>query len=251
MAVVDQSEELAEAEPMAVDSGPRWSLGGRGPSSTAKLIVGALAVVGVLVWAVFEEKIRATIIAVVVAVVGSAGVWIAANLLFNQVRSRWERFNVIAFACIGALVGILIHGNQLTVGSGEGLLPWVIGPIVGAAVLGATGYALAITDDPARRLTIGLAAGIGSGVLVGLLIREEYHPELDPVATVAYTAVFAAIGAGLGAWRGRPWLGGALIGAAVGWLLGAWGGADLGDGSIATSLVAAVVLGALVGVRGP
>ncbi|MEO1061288.1 MAG: sugar ABC transporter permease [Actinomycetota bacterium] len=247
MVAIDQDEELAEASP--ADGSGGGILGGRGPESTVKLVVGALVLVGLLIWAVLEEKIRSTIITVVVAVVASAGLWVGANLLFNEARDRWDRFNAIAFAVIGAVIGILIHGNQLTIGSGEGFLPWVLGPLVGAGLLGAIGVALAVTDDPSRRLTIGLGGGAVAGLLVGLLMREEYHPGLDPVATIVYTAIVGGLFAGLSVLRGRPPLGNALIGLALGWLLGAWGGADLGDGSIATSVIAALVPALLLGAR--
>ena len=38
-----------------------------------------------------------------------------------------------------SILGILLHGNLLTLGSGDGFLPWVIGPLVGAAALGHDG----------------------------------------------------------------------------------------------------------------
>ena len=83
-----------------------------------------------------------------------------------------------------------------------------------------------------------------------MLIRSEYHPGLDPVAIVVYTLVLAAIGAGLSLLRKHDVTGGAhdrrrdrLV------AIGAWGGADLGDGSIVTSIIASLVPALLVGVR--
>ncbi|MEM9033785.1 MAG: sugar ABC transporter permease [Actinomycetota bacterium] len=248
MVAVDQSEELAPDE-LPPPSGGASRLAGRSPGSTAKIAGGVVAVVGLLIWAIVEEKIRSTVITVVVAVLASAGLWVGANLLFNEVRSSWERFNAIAFGLLGALAGILIHGNELTLGSGGGFLPWLLGPIVGAAIGGGVGVALAVTEEPARRLQIGLAGGIVAGLLVGLLMREEYHPGLDPLATILYTLVLGGIGAGISVLRGRPPISGGLIGLAIGWLLGAWGGADLGDGSIATSLIAALIPAVLIGAR--
>ena len=49
-------------------------------------IVGAL--VGALVLAVLFGKVRSTVITVGIAVAGCAGIWIGANLLFDQARDR-------------------------------------------------------------------------------------------------------------------------------------------------------------------
>ena len=96
---------------------------------------------------------------------------------------------------------------------------------------------------------IALGGSAAIGVVIGLVIRDTYHPGLDPLPIVVYTLVLAGIGAGLSMLRKHPPLNGALIGGALGWILGAWGGADLGDGSIGTSLIAALVPALLIGAR--
>ena len=209
----------------------------RTTSDYLKIVGGVVGVVGLIYWAIVEEKIRGTLVTVVIAVGASAGLWIGANLLFNTVRSQWRLFNTIAFATAGALTGILLHGNHVTVGSGEGFLTWVLGPLVGAVAFGAVGLLLARTDDPGQRRIIALAGSAVIGVGIGALIRDAYQPGLDPVAIVVYTAVVAAIGAGISLLLKHPPLQGVLLGAAIGWVLGAWGGADLGDGSPVTSIV--------------
>lgn len=205
--------------------------------------------IGVIVWSVFEAKIRTTLTTVIVAVGVSAGIWVAANLLFNQVRYEWVRFSTISAASLGAVFGIIMHGNRLTVGSGEGFFVWILGPLIGAIAFGAIGVGLAQTDDPPRRQMIGLGSGAAIGVAIGLLLREEYHPGIDWVATIAYTVVVAAIGVGISRLRSKPPVSGALLGGALGWVLGAWGGADLGDGSTGTAILAAVVPALMVGAR--
>ena len=214
-----------------------------------KIGVGVVAVLGFIFWAFVEPKIRSTALTVVIAVGASAGIWIGANLLFNQVRSRWAMYNAIAFAAVGALFGIILHGNLVTVGSGTGFLTWVVGPLAGAAGFGAIGVGLAINDDPRQRQLISIGGFAIIGVVVGLVIRDTYHPGFDPAALVGYTVVVGLIGAGLSLLLKHPPLRGALIGGAIGWILGAWGGADLGDGSIATSVIAALVPALLIGVR--
>ncbi len=206
-------------------------------------------IIGLLYWAVVEEKIRSTLITVVITVVASAGLWIAANVLFDQVRSRWATFNAIAFGLLGAVLGVLLHGNGITVGSGSGFLPWVIGPLVGAAVLGTLGYVMTRTQDANQRLMIATGTGLAAGILIAVAVREQFQPGLDFVAIVVYTAILAAIGAGISILLKHSPVGGAMIGAAIGWIVGAWGGADLGDGSLVESLVATVVPATLLGAR--
>ncbi len=205
--------------------------------------------IGLVAWAVVEDKIRTTLVTVVVAVAASAGLWIGANLLFNQVRERWRVFNGIGWGAIGFTLGVILHGNQVTLGSGGGFFVWVIGPLAGFAALGALGYALSGIDDPGPRRIVSLAGAGTIGVAIGLLIREEYHPGLDPVAMIAYTVVLAAVGAGLDKLRKRPPLKGALTGGSLGAVIGFWGTADLGDGTIATAVIACLVPAALIGLR--
>jgi ABC-type sugar transport system permease subunit len=208
-----------------------------------------LVAIGLVIWSFFEDKVRSTLITVIVAVGGSAALWIGANLLFNQVRDHWARFNVIAFAILGAVGGIVLHGNLITVGSGEGFLTWVLGPVLGAVSLGGLAVALAVTNDPDQRRLIAIGGATLIGLAISLLIRGAYQPELDGVAIVGYTALAAGIGAALSALRTRSPLHGALTGAAIGWVLGAWGGAELGGGNTATSIIATLIPAVIIGGR--
>ncbi|MEO1059376.1 MAG: hypothetical protein AAFY28_20920, partial [Actinomycetota bacterium] len=215
----------------------------------ASRIALGLLVAGLIIWSFFEPKIRSTVITVVVAVGASGALWVGANLLFNQVRNRWALFNATAYAILGFLLGVVLHGNLITIGSGEGFLTWIVGPLVGAAAFGGIGYVLSTTDDPQQRRLIAVGSSAVIGVVVGLLIREQYHPEFDALAIALYTAGGIAIGAAISALRKRPWFEGALTVGALGWLLGAWGGADLGGGNVATSIIAALVPCLMLGVR--
>ena len=107
-----------------------------------------MPLVGVLVLAVLFDKVRSTIITVVIAVGACAAIWIGANLLFDQARDRWQRFNTLWFGVLGALLAIVLHGNGLTLGSGGGVWSWLLGPLVGGAAFGAVGFLLAQTEDP-------------------------------------------------------------------------------------------------------
>jgi ABC-type sugar transport system permease subunit len=207
------------------------------------------ALIGALVLAILFGKVRTTIITVVVAVTFCAAIWIGANLLFDQARDHWVRFNTLRFASFGVLLGIVLHGNLLTHGSGEGFLAWIVGPVIGAVTVGAIGFALSQTDDVKRRRAISIGGFAAIGIAIGLLLREDFQPGVDWVATLVYTAVVGLIGAGLAVLVKRPWHRGALVGAAAGWVLGYWGGADPGEGSVTTALVGAVVPALLIGVR--
>ncbi len=201
------------------------------------------------------SKVISTLITVVIAVLGSAAIWIGANLLFNQVRRRWNLFNAIAYGVAGFIGGAIISGNRSIAGSGEGdnnltqFASWVWFPLLTAGVAAAVGLLLSMRDDLATRLAIG-AGGFGAvGLLIGILLRSEYHPELSVVALIGWTAALAAVGAGLSIVRGRPPLHGALIGAAIGWLVGAFGAPDLGTGNAGWAIVASIVPLAALGAR--
>ena len=144
-----------------------------------------------IVLAILSDKVRSTIITVVVAVAACAAIWIGANLLFDQARGRWQRFNTLRFAALGALLGIVLHGDGLTIGSEGGPLTWILGPLVGGVAFGAVGFLLAQTDDPQRRRIISIGGFGAIGVGIGLILREEYYPGVDWLTTAIYTAVVA------------------------------------------------------------
>ena len=93
--------------------------------------LGFVVVLGLIYWAFVEPKIRTTVTTVLIAVGASAGLWIGANFLFDLVRPKWLTFSTIVFGIVGAVVGVLLHGNLITIGSGTGFLTWVVGPLAG------------------------------------------------------------------------------------------------------------------------
>lgn len=194
-----------------------------------------------------------TLLTVVVAVGVSAGIWILANLVFNQARGRWRLFNALCFAAIGLILGVALSGNRLTTGSPTYEEGWFLSfiwlPVASMVVFAVIGGLLEQTDDPRSRGVIAAGAGVAVGVAAGLLIREQYHPALDIVPIVLYTAIGAGIGAGLNVLRKKAPTTGLLTGGALGFLVGAWGGAELGDGSVVEAVIACVVPAAALGVR--
>lgn len=159
------------------------------------------------------------------------------------------RLVMLAFAVVGGALGVVVHGNGITVGSRGGFVSWMLGPVVGAAAAACVGHLLATVGEPRRRRVAAIGASATIGLAIGLLIREEYHPRLDPPAIVVATVAFAAVGAGVAARRRRRLLEGALTGGVVGWLLGAWGSADLGGGTIASSIIACLLPALAIGLR--
>ena len=93
-----------------------------------------------------------TLLTVIIAVGASGALWIAANLVFNQVRGNWRRFTAIAFGVIGFVVGVLVHGNRVTVGSEGGFFQWVWLPLLLALGFAAMAIALDLSADGRRRL---------------------------------------------------------------------------------------------------
>jgi alpha-glucoside transport system permease protein len=194
-------------------------------------------------------KVISTLITVVVAVGASAAIWVGANVVFNQVRHHWARFNGIAMGAVGFIVGVMLSGNRVTRGSEGGLLEWIWLPLVLAVALAVIAVVLASIDNPGQRLAIGIGAFALLGLGIGFLILPEYRPELEVIALVGWTAAGVAIGAGVDLLRKRPVVNGPLVGAALGFFTGAWGASDLGNGSLAEALIGATVPAALIGVR--
>ncbi len=194
-------------------------------------------------------KVVSTIVLVVVAVAVSGGLWVSANLLFNQVRDRWRLFNVLVFALGGFLVVAMLHGNGILRFSNDGFLDWIWPPLLATIGAGVLGGVLSSLDDPRQRLLLA-AAGIGAlGAGLGALVEEASRPALEILPIVAWTAGGVAVGAGIAQLRRRAPLGGALVGGAIGWIAGAWGAAELGTGSIVESVIAMTVPAVAVGLR--
>lgn len=199
------------------------------------------------------SKFLTTLLTVVIAVGASAGIWILANIVFNQARGRWRLFNALCFAAGGLILGVLLAGNRLTIGSPTadegGFVSFIWLPLIAMVAFALLGGVLEQVDDARQRLVIGTVAGVAVGVAIGLLIREQYYPALDVVPIAVYTAIGVALGAGIGMLRKRPPLTGALTVGALGFAVGAWGGADLGDGSVVEAIIATAVPTTALGLR--
>ena len=127
-----------------------------------------------------------------VAVGASAALWIGANLLFNQVRTSWTRFNALAGYAIGFLLLLLLQGNRLLKPHGPGSdsitglgeVLWT--PVLGALIFSALAVILANNDDRTQRLWIASGSGLVLGGFIGIRLAEHARPRVGDLAAVAF-----------------------------------------------------------------
>lgn len=249
---------IAALVPAALVAVMLWRAGQRDAWTTRLGVAGAVvgAVLGVLAgigvgWTLGGDTGRklAKTLGLVLAAVGiSGGIWVAANLIFNQARHHWLRFSVLSYAVLGLLAGVLLSGNRITSGSEGGFWQWVWLPLLLAAAFAVWAAVRSATSGSVRQV-VSIGGALATGLLISVLVRERYLPELDHVKLVVLVVVVGGLGAGLSVLRRRDPVDGALVGMAIGWALGGWGGADLGDGDRIGALVATLVPAALVGLR--
>ncbi len=197
-------------------------------------------------------KVIDTLILIVLAVGISAAVWVGANMLFDQVRERWTRFNALA-AFIAGFVGLLIlQGNRLLRPhgfDGDGIVTLLWAPLLGGLIIAGIGTYMAGVDEAKQRLMIGVGSGTVIGALIGARLVSSSQPELEPLGLIISTVVFAGLAAGIAQLRGNHPRTALLWGASIGWLIGAFGIPDLGGGSQAEAVIGGIVPGALIGYR--
>ena len=275
MTVIDEAERDGRiAQPAATPAPPEREP--RGGGFYAQRIFAGIAILFALFLLVTEQKARSTLVTVVVAVTASAAIWIGANLLFNQVRNHWQRFNALLYFSVTLVITSILSGNRVignlpaddpvtkfvnrTVNgirpgtlTTEGFLPefiaWIWMPLVLSIGAGIVGFFLSRTDGLVPRLVIG-AGGLGLlGVVAGASFNYLARPELEPVALIGWTALGAGIAAALGTFRKQELIRPSLLGAAIGWTIGAFGAPDVGGGPTGWTVVAVAVPPAIIGVR--
>jgi ABC-type sugar transport system permease subunit len=226
--------------------------------SPARKLAGriAMGIIGVsLIYGfIFVPKIRSTIILAVAAVAITGGVWIGANLLFDQATKRWAAFNAARFGLTAFAITGIISGNRLTNDGGDGgffndLVNWIWLPLLIGGILAAVGFVLSGLTESTQRIGLGVVGFGVAGAIIGALLQESVRPETDIVVTLIWTAAFAALGAGISVLRQHPPLGGAMNGGAIGWLVGSFGAVDLGTGSVGWAVVASAIPAAVIGAR--
>ena len=232
-----------------------------GPASKTRravaLVVG-IALGALSLWGVFAvEKLETTARGVVVSILASALIFIAANKLFDLPPDRWSVFTTLVGAGGAFVVFALLWGNRAI---DDPVLRTVVGTLVGAVA----GYLLGTVQERWARLAIGIGAGGALGalaasgmrkvVLVFELERGTFElwpvlPLLDYGAVAIATLVGAAIGILLWQLRGRrtPPARPLILGATLGFFVGGWLLPSLGSGSKTDALVAAMGVGVGVG----
>ena len=205
------------------------------------------------------QKLISTILGVIVAVGAFTGLWVGANLIFNQATRDFKRFSALAGAVVGLVFMTIIDGNRLVTSIGvrpdtwewSALHVYLFWPVVGAALGAAVGWVLATLDDPKQRLGFGIAAGVGIGLLIAFILKSRYQLAMRTSPLIIYPLALAAAGAGLNLVRKRNVLNGAITGAFLGWVYGSFGGAfqAVPQANLTETIIASAVAGGLVGAR--
>ena len=209
------------------------------------------------------EKSETTARGVVVSILGSAIIFIAANKLFDLAPDRWSLFTTLIGAAGAFVVYALLWGNRAI---DDPVLRTVIATLVGALA----GYLLGTVHHRWTRLAIGIGAGGALGALAASGMRkvilvfelEQGTFELWPVlpyidygVLVGGTLVGAVVGLLLWQMRGRrnPPVRPLLLGATIGFLFGGWLLPSLGSGTKTDALIASIGVGvgfgALIGLK--
>jgi ABC-type sugar transport system permease subunit len=270
-------EETAAAVPAAPSAPiPKRFHEERRPSrftfgSVTRLIV-FVALAAFLLYYVGPPDIAQTTLKVAFAVVVSAGLWVGANLLFDQAYDHWTRFNTIIGVTLGFVGYWVAEANGLLRSlfdkkvhfAGQGVFDDITGwhtqplaingllwALIGGAALGLVMFLLSAPRHGLARFPLAILGFTAFGFLTAYAFDESAWPELD------WTKLWVCVGAGvvvfglLGLWRqGRAVAPLSVItGAGVGWFVGAWGGADIGAGNFLGVAYATVVPAAIIGAR--
>ena len=235
-------------------------------SRTRRVVAVAIGVVlgAATLWGVLAvEKLETTARGVVVSILASAVIFIAANRLFDLAPDRWSVFTTVVGGGGAFVAFALLWGNRAI---DDPVLRTVIATLLGAVA----GYLLGTVHHRWARLAIGIGAGgilgalAASGmrrvILVFELEQGEFElwpvlPYIDYGVLVGATLVGAVIGLLLWQVRGRrnPPVRPLLLGATIGFLFGGWLLPSLGSGTKTDALIASigvgVGIGALIGLK--
>jgi ABC-type sugar transport system permease subunit len=203
---------------------------------------------------IFTPKVRSTVILAVAAVGITGGLWVGANLLFDQATKRWAAFNAARFGLSAFAVTGIISGNRLTNDGGDGgffanLTNWIWLPLVIGAIVAAVGFVLSGLTNNTQRIGLGTVGFGVAGAIIGALLVPSVRPDIDIIATLGWAVGVAALGAAISSVRKHPPARGAMVGSAFGWTIGAFGVPDLGSGSIGWAIFATAVPAAIIGAR--
>ena len=229
-------------------------------SRTRRIIAVVVGVaLGALTWwgITAVDKLETTATGVVVSILASGLIFVAANKLFDLAPERWPVFTTLVGATVSFTGFAMLWGNRVIDGP---VLRTVIATVVGAVA----GYLLGTVQHKWARLAIGIGAGGVLGVLAVSGMRKvgvNFDPEqgdfvvwpilpyIDYGVLAGATLLGAAVGLLLWQARGRrnPLVRSLLLGGTIGFLFGGWLLPSLGSVTKTDAFVAAVGMGVGVG----
>lgn len=199
------------------------------------------------------EKVVSTLLGVVIAIGGSAVIFVGANKWFDQARAGWSRFGAITGGIIGAVLAAILIGNRLlawrTSGAEDASDLSALLVVLFAVLFALVGVTLATSSDRNRRLIAGAGGGLVIGLTMAAFIRATVWPAMEIVPLIGWPVGLAVVGAALAVVRKKSVMRGALSGATVGWFCGAFLAPALGGGTRAEALMGLAVLGLGAGLR--
>ena len=209
------------------------------------------------------EKLETTARGVVVSILASAVIFIAANKLFDLAPDRWSTYTTVVGAGGTLVVYALLWGNRAI---DDPVLRTVIATLLGAVA----GYLLGTVHHRWARLAIGIGAGAALGALAASGMRKvilvfeldqgtfelwPVLPYIDYGVLAGATLVGAVVGLLLWQVRGRrnPLVRPLILGATIGFVFGGWLLPSLGSGTKTDALIASIGVGvgfgALIGLK--
>ena len=179
---------------------------------------------------------------ILIAVIIGAGLGRAAGIVRDN-PMPWQYGGLIVGVVAGFLWGVFF-AERIPVDTAISLL-WT--PLIGAALTALLGVALSKLDQPLR-LGVGVLGGAGIGLMAGGLAFSSVVPRIQVTHAIIWPLALGVVGAGISRFRGRPFLGGALVGALIGWIIGVFVMTNAG-GPRLEAFSAFGVAGALAGAR--
>jgi len=199
------------------------------------------------------EKIVSTLIGVVIAIGGSAALFIGANKWFDQAHVRWSRFGAITGGVVGVVLSGILVGNRIlqwrtSAAEDATDLSWVLVLLFGV-LFAAWGVGLTTSTGRNRRLMVGAGGGLVVAVAMGAFMRPLAWPAMQILPLIGWPVGLGVVGTALAAARKRDLVKASLTGATIGWFFGAFLAPSLGGGTVAEAIMGLAVLGVGVGAR--
>jgi alpha-glucoside transport system permease protein len=205
-----------------------------------------------------EERIIGTVIGVVVAIVGSAIIFIGANKWFDQAGRHWKWFGAITGGVIGGVASTVLLGNRViawkTSSAADATdLTWLLAPLY-VVLVGLIGYLLNGTDDRTRRMLVGGGGGLVVAGSLGAFVTSEAFLAPSTIDVIIWPIIGAALFGGIKRLRNSglaisDLIPAAVTGAGLGWVVGSWGLGTIGSGTRLEAGLGFALAGLALGLR--